>query len=216
MDNKIYKITLGNGHVIDQLKLNGNSFISSTEIDKSVFNGNLSKVIINDGEQDEIHNNMDLIHITQMGDSEFWFALRDVSNQEITQKAFMSAASLMATKTLSDEEALTVAVIFPEWSADSVNYKKDDRVRYGDTLYKCLQGHTSQDSWTPDAAPSLWVRVDDPTIEWPEWVQPTGSTDAYPKGAKVTHNGKKWISDLDANVWEPGTPSSNWTEYTEE
>lgn len=214
MDNKIYKITLGNGHVIDRLKLNGNNFISSTDIDKSVFSGNLSKVIINDGEQDEIHNNMDLIHITQMGDSEFWFALRDVSNQEITQKAFMSAASLMATKTLSDEEALTVAVIFPEWSADSadsVNYKKDDRVRYGDTLYKCLQGHTSQDSWTPDAAPSLWARVDDPTIEWPEWVQPTGSTDAYPKGAKVTHNGKKWISDLDANVWEPGTPSSNWT-----
>ena len=216
MDNKVYKITLGNGHVIDQLKLNGNNFISSTEIGKSVFIGNLSKVVINDGEQDEIHKNMDLIHITKMGDSEYWFALRDVSDQEIAQKAFMSAASMMATKTLSDEEALTVAAIFPEWSANSVNYKKDDRVHYGDTLYKCLQDHTSQASWTPDTAPSLWVRVDDPAVDWPEWVQPTGSTDAYPKGAKVTHNGKKWISDIDANVWEPGTPSSNWTEYTEE
>lgn len=216
MDNKVYKITLGNGHVIDQLKLNGNNFISSTEIEKSVFSGNLSKVIINDGERDEIHKNMDLIHITKMGDSEYWFALRDVSDQEITQKAFMSAAAMMAVKTLSDEEALTVVSIFPEWSADSVSYKKDDRVRYGDTLYKCLQDHISQSAWAPEDAVSLWVRTDDPAIEWPEWVQPTGAHDSYSKGAKVTHNGKKWISDIDANVWEPGTPSSNWTEYTEE
>lgn len=216
MDNKVYKITLGNGHVIDQLKLNGNNFISSTEIEKSVFSGNLSKVIINDGEQDEIHKNMDLIHITKMGDSEYWFALRDVSDQEITQKAFMSAAAMMAVKTLSDEEALTVVSIFPEWSADSVSYKKDDRVRYGDTLYKCLQDHISQSARAPEDAVSLWVRTDDPAIEWSEWVQPTGAHDSYSKGAKVTHNGKKWISDIDANVWEPGTPSSNWTEYTEE
>lgn len=215
MDNKVYKITLGNGHVIDQLKLNGNNFISSTEIEKSVFSGNLSKVIINDGEQDEIHKNMDLIHITKMSDSEYWFALRDVSDQEITQKAFMSAAAMMAVKTLSDEEALTVVSIFPEWSAP-VSYKKDDRVRYGDTLYKCLQDHISQSAWAPEDAVSLWVRTDDPAIEWPEWVQPTGAHDSYSKGAKVTHNGKKWISDIDANVWEPGTPSSNWTEYTEE
>ena len=216
MDDKTYKITLGNGHVIDNLKLNGNNFISPTKIEKSVFNGNLSKVTINDGVQDEIYKNMDLIHITEMSDSEYWFALRDVSEQEITQKAFMSAASMMATKTLSDKEALTVSVIFPEWSADSINYKKEDRVRCGDTLYKCLQDHTSQASWTPDAAPSLWVRIDDPAIEWPEWIQPSGAHDAYPKGAKVTHNGKKWTSDIDSNVWEPGTPGSNWTEYTEE
>ena len=39
------------------------------------------------------------------------------------------------------------------------------------------------------------------------------STDAYPKGAKVSHNGKHWISDLDANVWEPGV--YGWTEHTE-
>lgn len=215
MDDKIYKITLGNGTVIDQLKMNGNNFISATKIDKSVFSGGLKKVVISDGAQDEIHKNMDLIHLTQMAESEYWFALRDIPEQEMTQKAFMSAASIMATKTLSDEEALEVADIFPEWSADSVNYKKDARVRYGDTLYKCLQDYVSQASWTPDAASSLWARTDDPSIEWPDWVQPTGAHDAYTKGAKVTHVGKKWVSDIDANVWEPGTPNSNWTEQTE-
>lgn len=217
MDDKIYKIVLGSPHkiTIGNLKLNGNNFISSTEIEKSVFEGNLNNVIINDGIRDEIHKNMELIHLTKMND-EYWFALRDISDQEMTQRAFMSAASMMATKTLSDEEALSVAVIFPEWSSHSVSYKKDDRVRYGNTLYKCLQEHISQNSWTPDTASSLWVRVDDPAIEWPEWVQPTGGHDAYPKGAKVTHNEKKWVSDIDANVWEPGTPSSNWTEHREE
>ena len=53
-------------------------------------------------------------------------------------------------------------------------------------------------------SPSLWVRIDDPSQEWPEWVQPQGGTDAYPMGAKVSHGGKHWISDYDNNVWEPG------------
>ena len=57
---------------------------------------------------------------------------------------------------------------------------------------------------------SLWVSISDPAEEWPEWSQPLGEHDAYSKGAKVSHNGKHWISDLDANVWEPG--QYGWTE----
>lgn len=40
-----------------------------------------------------------------------------------------------------------------------------------------------------------------------EWVQPTGATDAYAKGARVSHNGHAWTSLLDANVWEPAATS---------
>lgn len=40
--------------------------------------------------------------------------------------------------------------------------------------------------------------------EWPEWVQPTGAHDAYPLGAKVTHNGERWVSTAANNVWPPG------------
>lgn len=213
MEEKIYKIILADGTTIDNLKLNGNNFISQNVIDESVFKGNCSPVIINDGETDEKHDNMECIQITQMED-ECWFILRDISNEELMQKAFMSGVSLMAAKTLSDEEALTVVEIFPEWTSDSKNYQVDDRVKHEGTLYKCLQNHTSQMAWTPDATPSLWVRMDDPAVEWPAWVQPTGSTDAYAKGAKVEHDGKHWISDADANVWEPGV--SGWTEQIEQ
>lgn len=108
-----------------------------------------------------------------------------------------------AAATLKDTDALEGIELFPKWSDDS-EYAVDDRVRYGETLYKCLIAHTSQSTWTPPDSPSLWVRVDDPSHEFPEWVQPTGATDAYAKGAKVSHNDRHWISEIDANVYEPG------------
>lgn len=43
-----------------------------------------------------------------------------------------------------------------------------------------------------------------PQNEWPEWVQPTGGHDAYNVGAKVTFQGARYISLINANVWQPG------------
>lgn len=38
----------------------------------------------------------------------------------------------------------------------------------------------------------------------PDWVQPTGTHDAYPSGAQVTYQGAVWESTAGANVWAPG------------
>ena len=113
--------------------------------------------------------------------------------------------------TLGDETALTGVELFPMWAIGRA-YAVDDRVQHGGTLYKCVQAHTSQADWTPDAAPSLFAKVliPDETII-PEWVQPD-STNPYAKGDKVTHNGKTWVSDYDNNVWEPGV--FGWTEVS--
>lgn len=106
------------------------------------------------------------------------------------------------------------AALFAPW-AYPVSYTVGNIRRYKDgQLYQCLQDHTSQADWTPDASPSLWKRVADPAEEWPEWSQPVGALDAYAKGAKVSRNGKHWTSDLDGNVWEPGV--YGWTEAAEE
>lgn len=110
---------------------------------------------------------------------------------------------------LDDETALEAVELFPKWKTDK-EYNTDDRVSYEGTLYKCLQAHTSQATWMPDVSPSLWVRVDNPAEEFPEWIQPVGATDAYSIGAKVSHNNKHWISDYDNNVWEPGV--FGWSE----
>jgi hypothetical protein len=106
------------------------------------------------------------------------------------------------------------ADLFAPWAVP-VNYKAGQIRRYTDGwLYQCLQDHTSQKDWTPDASPSLWKRVADPAEEWPEWSQPVGALDAYAKDAKVSHQEKHWISDQDRNVWEPGV--YGWTEAVEE
>ena len=114
---------------------------------------------------------------------------------------------------LSDEQALTVPLIYPAWNGNSVSYIIGSRVMYGGLLYKCLQAHTSQATWTPTDAPSLWTKVLIPTPGViPEWEQPS-STNPYAKGDKVKHNGKIWISDIDNNVWEPG--AYGWSEVAE-
>ena len=101
----------------------------------------------------------------------------------------------------SDEQALENIYLYPSWKED-LSVKVDERYRYGETLYKCVQAHTTQAEWTPDVTPALWAVVS--LEEWPEWVQPTGAQDAYNTGDKVFHNGEHWISDVDANTWEPG------------
>ena len=120
---------------------------------------------------------------------------------------------IKASASLSDTDALEAVELFKRWNGDGQEYVVDERVSDDGILYKVLQNHTSQPSWKPADSPSLFVRVDDPSIEWPEWIQPVGSTDAYAKGAKVSHNGKHWISDVDNNVWEPSV--FGWTEATE-
>ena len=103
-------------------------------------------------------------------------------------------------------------LLFAEWEPE-VSYSVDQLRRYGDTLYRCVQAHTSQADWTPPATPALWAKTSDPADEWPEWSQPLGAHDAYQTGDQVSHNGKKWVSSADNNVWEPGV--YGWTEYVE-
>lgn len=114
---------------------------------------------------------------------------------------------------VTDEFALQTIDMFPYWKT-GLTITQDDitngkhRYQYNGKLYRCVQAHTTQEDWTPDKTPALWVEVS--LEEWPEWKQPAGAHDAYKKGDKVTHNGKKWSSDVDANVWEPGV--YGWSE----
>ena len=90
--------------------------------------------------------------------------------------------------------------MYPAWQTNTA-YTVDDRIRYGDTLYRCVQGHTSQDTWTPDVTAALWVVVS--LDEYPEWKQPTGTADAYKSGDKVTYNGSHFVCTQDHNTYAP-------------
>lgn len=116
----------------------------------------------------------------------------------------------VTTGDLSDVQRETATDLFPLWNGDGHFYSVGDYVRYEGLLYRCVIEHTSQPDWAPTVAVSIWARAYDPAEEWPEWIQPVGSHDAYAHGAKVSHNEKHWISDVDNNIWEPGV--YGWTE----
>ena len=81
MDNKI-TVILADGTKITDLKMNGNNFVSPMKIDEKIFDSNLSTVTIVEGEEETTYNNMSLIHCTKY-DSEYWFALRELTETEL-------------------------------------------------------------------------------------------------------------------------------------
>ena len=87
-----------------------------------------------------------------------------------------------------------------------------DKVRLQNVLYKCLQDHIAQPTWSPIAAPSLWAKVliPDPDII-PEWEQPD-STNAYQIGDKVKFEGKVYESVISNNIWSPAAYPMGWKE----
>ena len=128
-----------------------------------------------------------------------------------TEAKAVIAALVTLRESATDEQALSAPVLYPAWRS-GVAYVTGQRVLHNAVLYKVLQDHTSQETWTPEAAPSLFAKVliPDETVI-PEWEQPD-STNPYSKGDKVTHNGKTWVSDYDNNVWEPGV--FGWSEVS--
>lgn len=119
-------------------------------------------------------------------------------------------------ETLSDAQALQVPMLFDEFDGNGVAYEVGKRVLYNDTLYKVIQAHTSQAEWTPIAAPSLFAKVINETIDGsiPEFEQPD-STNPYMKGDRVIFNGKVYESLIDNNVYSPEAYPAGWKEITE-
>lgn len=116
-----------------------------------------------------------------------------------------------AAVSLGDEDALEAVELFPAWVTDKA-YEVDERIRYGEKLYRCVQAHTSQADWTPDATPALWTEVAKPG-EIPVWKQPTGAQDAYNKGDKVWYPEKDttiYESLIDSNVYSPEAYPAGW------
>ena len=116
-----------------------------------------------------------------------------------------------ASVSLADEDALHAVELFPQWVVDHA-YAVNERLQYNGVLYRVVQAHISQADWAPDITPALFVVVS--LDEWPEFVQPTGSHDAYNKGDKVTFEGKHYISLIDGNVYSPTAYPAGWQDQT--
>lgn len=82
--------------------------------------------------------------------------------------------NMISAQSMNDAQASNMPGMYTEWSKDGVEYGDAEKgqpviVRYADQLWRCINPHTSQESWAPGSAPSLWVECSDPAEEWPEW-----------------------------------------------
>ena len=134
-------------------------------------------------------------------------------NEEIF-RAIVRMAVQQARAITDDAKALEVKALYKQWDKQiGKKLEVGEYVNYNGVLYKVLQAHTVQETWTPIDAPSLFAKVlIDPSGETIlDWEQP-GSTNPYMKGDKVKFNGKIYVSTIDNNIWSPTAYPAGWKE----
>lgn len=120
--------------------------------------------------------------------------------------------------TLTDEQAMEVATVYPAWEAGR-SYAVDDIIRYGENatgdpqLYRVVQAHTSAAEWLPDATASLYDAIGLTEEGYPIWSQPSGAHDAYNTGDIVSYNGVLYKSLIDGNTYSPDAYPAGWEVY---
>ena len=128
---------------------------------------------------------------------------------KMSEKEMREVSSLIFVKLAQDGDLDDITIsehpaLFPTWDSNWTG-KVGTIVMDEGKLYRSIHTiTTTAQNRKPSTTPSMWTAISDPTKEYPEWVQPIGSHDAYSIGDKVSHNNKKYISTVDNNVWQPG------------
>ena len=65
-----------------------------------------------------------------------------------------------AAQSLPDEAALEAVPLHPVWAAGR-DYPTGHKVQHNGRLWRCIQAHTAQEGWEPEAAASLWEGIDE-------------------------------------------------------
>ena len=124
-----------------------------------------------------------------------------VTAEKVAEEKDVVIATVLGA--LNDGQALQFTDLYPLLTGDGQAVEAGNRRRFGNGLYKANATLWDRPDQCPDAKPTLWTLITGSGgVE--DWVQPTGAHDAYAKGAKVTHNGKRWVSTAYGNVWAPG------------
>ena len=91
------------------------------------------------------------------------------------------------TLSVDDATAVRMTAFYPEWEKNK-QYTVGYKVQYLGKLYKVIQAHTSQETWTPDITASLYTRIDE--------VHDGTKYDPIPyEGNMTLYNGKYYSQD---------------------
>lgn len=140
-------------------------------------------------------------------DGNLFSTLNNIKDKEASLNKI---GKIVANNVTDDAVALTIQEFYDIWEV-GVTYEVGRYLQYKGILYKVLQPHTSQETWTPDVASSVYAKVlINPTGETiPEWEQPD-STNAYMTGDKVRFEGVVYESTMDNNIWSPAAYPAAW------
>lgn len=108
----MFKITLADGAIVENINVNGSTLVSYKPIDPSIFENNLSPVIFEwEGEipsddrnsfitiMNGTHEHMEFYDIGTVVEGEYWFALTDVPESEIRYAQLRSNIDYIAMMT---------------------------------------------------------------------------------------------------------------------
>lgn len=82
---------------------------------------------------------------------------RPLSESEVLS---MLITAQINTLSVDDATAVRMTAFYPEWAKDTA-YTVGYKAQYLGKLYKVIQAHTSQETWTPDITASLYERIDE-------------------------------------------------------
>ena len=130
-------------------------------------------------------------------------------------RQFRAAVQLYAG-TLSDEEAIQVDSLYPEWEAGAA-YGKGALLRHGGQLYRVEQAHTAQAHQPPGGEGMLAVYR---PLQEPGEVLPWVYGEAVSIGERRIDPSDGRIyevyNEAGANLWEPHTAPAIWRLVEEE
>ena len=141
-------------------------------------------------------------------------------NKKLQAAEQMRRALQMFVQTLTDEQAMEVATVYPAYAVGK-KYVADEMFTYGlndvgdPQLYRVVSEHTSQEDWIPDTLPALYTPIGLNDEGYPVWSKPSGAQDAYNIGDIVDYNGTLYKSLIDGNVYSPDEYPAGWEVYTE-
>lgn len=107
------------------------------------------------------------------------------------------AAIEQGAQSLDDATAVAVKKLYPAYEVGKA-YATGDKFVYGGDLYRVLQAHTSQESWSPGAGTeSLYVRIDEQHDGTKYDPIPYNGNMALEAGKYYSQSGKTYLCNRD-------------------
>ena len=118
---------------------------------KQLINGKIVEITITESEIDEME--------LENRKAEIAMQKRPLTQEEVSR---MLIAQQINTLSVDDATAYRMREFYPAWE-DVIGKAVDAgyKLTYQGALYKVITAHTAQSDWTPDAAASLYTRIDE-------------------------------------------------------